>query len=474
MEDFPTALGLAAAVRNRDVSPTELVGETLRRIDERNEAINAVIWVDPDDARRRARAAEDRLASGGPVPPFLGVPIAIKDLDEVAGWPTTFGSAGASDEPSSESASVVLQLEAAGFVLVGRTNTPEFGPITAAENTRYGISRNPWNTDRSPGGSSGGASAATAAGIYAAAHANDGGGSIRIPASCCDLVGHKASRGLVVQQVQMWEGAAVQGAVTHTVADTAAILDVIAVHDPLSWWKSPLPQTSFTAAASTQPEPLRVAVISDSPLGLPTDPECSEAARRTASALEAAGHCVVEVPVDFQIDRFLSGYTTVVNAGLADYDGLVDWSRTEPHNRAARAALDEVDAATYVKAVSELQRWSRDVNAQWSADFDVLVTPTMPNQPVPAGQILREVHAAPDELSPTLLSTVTFTAVFNMSGLPAISIPAHVASDTGLPIGAQIVAPPFRDDLCLSLAAQLEPRMGWVDRNPDLAGFTAG
>ncbi len=472
MNDFPTALGLAEAVRDRHVSPTELVEQTLHRIDERNASLNAVVWVDPDDARTRARAAEDRLAEGGDLPPFLGVPIGIKDLDEVEGWPTTFGSNGATDAPSTESALVVERLEAAGFVLVGRTNTPEFGPITAAENTRYGITRNPWNTAHTPGGSSGGASSATAAGIYAAGHANDGGGSIRIPASCCDLVGHKASRGLVVQRVQQWEGAVVQGAVTRTVADTAAILDLIGVFDPLSWWKAPTPATTFVEAATTVAQPLRVAVFTDTPMGIPTDPECRVAAERTAAELEACGHHVVEAGIDVDVERFFGAFATVVDGGLAGYDGLVDWDLVEPHNRASWDAFQQVDAASYVQAVGELERWSRVFNAQWGRDFDILVTPTMPIQPAPAGQILAESHADPAGISATVLASVMFTAVFNISGLPAISIPAHIASDTGLPIGAQIVAPPFRDDLCISLAGQLEPRLGWLDRNPDLAGFT--
>lgn len=472
MDDFPTALGLAEAVRTREVSPTELVEDTLRRIDERNGALNAVIWIDPEDARRRARAAEVRLAEGGDLPPFLGVPMGIKDLDDVAGWPTTFGSNGATDAPSAESALVVGKFEEAGFVLVGRTNTPEFGPITAAENTRYGITRNPWNTEHTPGGSSGGASSATAAGIYAAGHANDGGGSIRIPASCCDLVGHKPSRGLVVQEVQQWEGAAVQGAVTRTVADTAAILDLIGVLDPLSWWKAPVPATSFAEAARSTPAPLRVALLTDTPLGVPTDPECLAAAEYTVRELEAAGHSIVDAELDIEVESFFNAFTTVVNGGLTAYDGRVDWDRVEPHNRASWEAFGQIDAPTYLRAVADLERWSRRFNAQWGRDFDILVTPTMPIQPAPAGQILAETHADPTSTSATVIASVLFTAVFNISGLPATSIPAHIASDSGLPIGAQIVAPPFRDDLCISLAGQLEPAMGWVDRNPDLANFT--
>jgi amidase len=470
MHDFPTALELAEAIRTKQVSPTEVLDETLARIDARNPSINAVTWRDDEDARRRAKLADDLVASSdaSELPPFCGVPIPIKDLTPVAGWPTTYGSAGATDEPTSESELVVTAFERAGFVLVGRTNTPEFGPITAAENVRYGISRNPWNTDHTPGGSSGGASAATAAGIFPIAHANDGGGSIRIPASCCGLVGLKVSRGRVPVLAQAWEGAAVEGVVSHTVADTAAVLDAISQPDPLGWWNAPAPTRPFRDEVGAPADRLRVAVVTDTALGLPTDPSCVDATTRAAAALEAAGHVVVDAAPDFRIEEFIAHFVTVVNSGLAAYDDRVDWSRVEEHNRLSREAAGQVDCITYAKAVAALQGWTRGVNAQWGGDFDVLLTPTMAIEPARAGQILTEVQADPGGISPTVLHSVLFTAVFNMNGLPAISVPVHQA-DSGLPVGVQLVAGPWDEATLIRLASHLEEALPWRDRHPDLA-----
>jgi amidase len=198
--DQLSALDLAGAIRRREASPTEVMEATLSAIDARNPALNAVIWIDEDDARGRAKAATDRIAAEGTeeLPPFFGVPVPIKDLHPVQGWPCTFGSPGAGDGPAEESGLVARRLEDAGFLLCGMSNSPEFGTVTATENDRYGITRNPWDLERTPGGSSGGAAAAVAGGMFTIAHASDGGGSIRIPATCTGLVGLKAARGRVV------------------------------------------------------------------------------------------------------------------------------------------------------------------------------------------------------------------------------------------------------------------------------------
>jgi amidase len=469
MEAFPTALGLAAAIRARDISPTEALEATLQRVDALNPAVNAVMWRDDEDARRRAKLADDLVASEAPedLPPFCGVPIPIKDLTPVAGWPTTYGSAGAPDDPTPESELVVTAFERRGFVLAGRTNTPEFGPITAAENVRYGITRNPWNTDNTPGGSSGGASAATAAGMYPIAHANDGGGSIRIPASCCGLVGLKVSRGRVPVLAQGWEGASVEGVVSHTVADTAAVLDLIGGPDPLGWWSLPAPERPYLDEVGAPTSGLRIAVVTDTGVGLPTAPACEEAVRRTVAALEAAGHHVVDAEPDLRIEEFIGSFITVVNSGLAAYDDRVDWSKVEEHNRLSREVAGQVDSITYAKAVAALQVWTRAVNAQWGDQFDVLVTPTMAIEPAPAGQILSEVQADPANVSPTVFHSVAFTAVFNMNGLPAISVPTHHA-ESGLPIGVQLVARPHDEATLIRLASQLEQALPWSDRHPSL------
>lgn len=472
MQDFPTALDLAAAIRAKDISPSEALAETLRRVDALDPVVNAVVWRDDEDARRRAKLADDLVASAdtAELPTFCGVPIPIKDLTPVAGWPTTFGSAGASDEPTPESELVVEALERGGFVLAGRTNTPEFGPITAAENVRYGITRNPWNPQHTPGGSSGGASAVTAAGMYPIAHANDGGGSIRIPASCCGLVGLKPSRGRVPVRAQAWEGASVEGVVSHTIADTAAVLDLISAPDALGWWSVPAPERPFADEVGAPTSGLRVAVVTDTAVGLPTAPACTDAVSEAVAALEAAGHQIVDVTPDFSIEEFIAHFVVVVNTGLAAYDDRVDWSLVEEHNRLSREAAGQVDSIAYAKSVAALQGWTRRINAQWGRDFDLLVTPTLAIEPAPAGQILAEVQADPGGISPTVLHSVLFTAMFNMNGLPAVSLPLH-QSPSGLPIGVQLVAGPWDEATLIRVGSQLEERLPWKDRHPTLSAL---
>ncbi len=238
-------------------SPVEVLDACLAQVDKLNPALNAVIWRNDDEARAEAQALADAigLASGVVDPgPFAGVPIPIKDLTPVESWPVTYGSFGAPEGTSEEGELVTELLRAAGFVLCGRTNTPEFGPLTVAENTRYGITRNPWDPARSPGGSSGGAAAVVASGMFPVAHASDGGGSIRIPASCCGLVGLKPSRARVPARAPGWFGMAVEGVVCRTVADAAAILDCISGPDLLSWENAPAPERPYAAevGASTR------------------------------------------------------------------------------------------------------------------------------------------------------------------------------------------------------------------------------
>ena len=278
------------------------------------------------------------------------MPIPIKDLTAVEGWPLTFGSNGAPEGPSEESELVVESLQAAGFVLCSRTNTPEFGPITVAENDRYGNSRNPWDPSRSPGGSSGGASAAVAGGMFPLAHANDGGGSIRIPAAYCGLVGLKSSRGRVPRRAQDWMGAVVEGVVTRTVADAAAVLDVTAGPDPLAWNNAIPPARPFAEELGAEPGSLRVGLMAEAPLGIPTAPECAAAARDVASLLGELGHEVEEVEVPTISPELVPAFTVMATAGIAAYDG-VDWEKVEPHNRHSyEAATKKISAYEYVVA----------------------------------------------------------------------------------------------------------------------------
>jgi amidase len=459
---------LRDALRARELSAVELLEACLAAVDQLNPELNAVIWRNDEQARDAAAEADRRLAEGDAAP-FLGIPIPIKDLTPVAGWPVTFGSHGAPEGPSRESELVVDALAQAGFVLCGRTNTPEFGPITVAENLRYGISRNPWDPARSPGGSSGGAAAAVAAGMFPIAHANDGGGSIRIPASYCGLVGVKPSRGRVPRLAQSWLGGVVEGVVTRDVADSAAVLDTIAVWDRLAWYNAPAPARPFAAETGTTPGQLRIGVMAEAPLGIPTDDSCVAGARAAAAALEQLGHLVEEVEVPTISEEMIAPFIVLTQGGLADYDG-VDWSAVEPHIAHQRRLSKETSAYDYALAARALELLSRREVARWGRDFDVLLTPTSAILPPVAGAVLEAQHATPEAPVSDVVASVSFTAFGNVTGLPAVSLPLH-RTEQDLPVGVQLTGAPWDEATLIRLAAQLEQALPWADRRPALSGI---
>lgn len=462
-----SVLDLGAALRARELSAVELLEACLAAVDARNPELNAVVWRDDEAARAASAAADERLAAGEEAP-FLGVPIPIKDLTPVAGWPVTYGSAGAPEGPSEESELIVESLQAAGFVLCGRTNTPEFGPLTVAENSRFGATRNPWDPERSAGGSSGGAAAALAGGMFPLAHGNDGGGSLRIPASYCGLVGLKSSRARVPRRAQSWMGAVVEGVLTRTVAETAALLDLTAGPDPLAWNNALPPARPFVQEVGAEVGQLRVGLMAEAPLGIPTDPACVHAAREAAALLEQLGHAVEEVAVPTISEELVPPFIVMTQAGLADFDG-VDWARTEPHSQYAhRLATEQLSAYDYVVAVQTLERFSRRELARWGRDFDVLLTPTSPILPPPAGEVLAAQHAAPDQPVPAVVASVSFCAFANVTGQPAISLPLGRTAE-GLPVGVMLTGGPFDEAGLLRLAAQLEATSPWADRVPAAA-----
>jgi amidase len=461
-----SALELAAALRARELSAVELLDACLAAVDQRDPELNAITWRNDEQARSAAADADRRLA-GGESAPFLGVPMPIKDLTPVAGWPVTYGSHGAPEGPSAQSELVVEAFERAGFVLCARTNTPAFGVITAAENSRHGITRNPWDLDRSPGGSSGGAAAAVAGGMFPIAHANDGGGSIRIPASYCGLVGLKPSRGRVPRLAQSWLGAVVEGVVTNTVAESAAVLDQIARVDPLAWYNAPAPSRAFAEETSAPPGQLRIGLMASAPLGMPTDEACVAGARAAATALEQLGHSVEEVEVPTISEEMIPSFIVLTQGGLADYEG-VDWSATEPHIAHQRKLSGETGAYDYVLAARTLELLSRQEVARWRRDFDVLLTPTSAILPPQAGAILAAQHATPEAPVLDVVASVAFTAFGNVTGLPAISLPLH-RTDDDVPVGVQLTGAPWDEPTLIRLAAQLEQALPWDDRRPALS-----
>jgi amidase len=333
-----------------------------------------------------------------------------------------------------------------------------------AENIRYGITRNPWDPTRSPGGSSGGAAAAVAAGMFPIAHATDGGGSIRIPASYCGLVGLKPSRGRVPRLAQGWLGGIVEGVVTNEVADSAAVLDSIARWDPLAWYNAPAPARPFAEETDTPPGQLRIGLMAQAPLGIPTDAACTAGARAAAAALEALGHLVEEVEVPTVSEQMIPSFIVLTQGGLADYEGI-DWSAVEPHIAHQRRLSGEISAYDYVRAARTLELLSRREVARWGRDFDVLLTPTSAILPPLAGSILEAQHAAPDQPVSDVVASVSFTAFGNVTGLPAISLPLH-ATDDGLPVGVQLTGGPWQEATLIRLSAQLEQAVPWADRTP--------
>ncbi|MBP2328372.1 amidase [Kibdelosporangium banguiense] len=465
MDPFDSMTDLASAVRHRDLSPVEIVDTYLARIDRYDPMVNAFTWRDDDAVRVAAKQAERAVGSTEDLPPLHGVPIPIKDLTEVAGQPATYGSFGATDTPRDHSAPVVTRLLDAGMLLLGRTNAPDMGLLSTTDNHRYGSTRNPWDLGYSPGGSSGGAAAAVAAGLAPVAHANDGGGSIRMPSSCCGLVGLKPSRGRVPQEVMAWEHATVEGAITRYVRDAATLLDVMSVPDRLSMYRAPAPERPFAEEVGRPTGRLRIGLALDAPTGVPVDAECVAGAEHTARLLESLGHLVEPVSPRFFSAEAISGYAeTILDAALwaAPYDAP---ELAEPHLRHRMARATTRHSGLYARAAVLLQQESRTVVAQWGQDFDVLLTPTMACPPPPVDTVLDEANARPGDFRLREIQMISFTSVCNITGLPAITLPTHT-SPGGLPIGSQLIAGPWDEAILIRLASALEEIDGWPLRRP--------
>ena len=464
------ATALAQLVATGAVSPRELVDGAIERIERLDPALNAVIH--PLFERARA-AATGRLPDG----PFRGVPFLLKDFAaELEGTPFNEGTDLSGDYRSPDDQLITRRFCDAGFVICGKTNTPEFAILPTTEPRRFGATHNPWDLTRTPGGSSGGSAAAVAAGMVPVAHANDGGGSIRIPASCCGLVGLKPTRGRVSMAPRYGDlmgGLVSEHVVTRSVRDSAAVLDVLSVPVPGEPYYAPGPRgESFLAAASPSAgSPLRVGLVTAAAGGVPVHPDCVEAARAAASLCESLGHHVepTELPID--ADEFTTHFINAWAAGNAFV--MTDWEQ-----RIGRAATEEdvepltwalvnvgraLNSGEYLKAVEGLQRCSRQLAASF-AHFDVLLTPTLGEPPVelgtfdsPADNPLAGLFRA--------ASFVPFTPPFNASGQPAVSLPLHW-NDDDLPIGVQFVGRYGDEETLIALSAQLEDARPWSERRP--------
>lgn len=463
LDAFVDGVSLAAALRRREVGVLEVLEATLERIDERNDALGAIVWLDREDARRRAEHAARRLEADDPAP-YLGVPLPVKDLHPVAGWPITYGSWGGPDGVSARSSLAVEALEEAGFVLVGRSATPELGELPVTEGLRYGATRNPWDLSRTAGGSSGGAAAAVAGGMVAVAHGSDGGGSLRIPAAACGLVALKPSRGRVPARSAPWFGLSTEGVLTRSIRDQAACLAALAVPRRGAWLSQP--PLGFTDGHwDVTPTRLRVGVAAQPPFGLPIDEARRLAVGEAARLIADLGHDVREVSLALP-DELVEAVSVVVGAGLAEHDDL-DWERVEPHTAAEYARASALPATELVRQLTILERAGSDLAASLPGDVDVLLTPTTAIAPPPVGTVLQAAHAAAGTGLPALevVSLAIFTLPWNIAGLPAMSLPTHLDVD-GLPIGVQLVGPPSGEATLLALGAALEEVYDWTTRRP--------
>jgi amidase len=459
--EFLPAVEQARLVRDGEVSSVELVELYLERIEWIDPELNAFVTVCSEEALASAGAADETAGDA----PFRGVPIVVKDLTPTSGIRTTYSCRGLADNIPDFDTAVVRRLREAGFVILGKTNTPEFGTTAFTESELNGATRNPWNIERTPGGSSGGAAAAVAAGLTPLAHGTDGGGSIRIPASCCGVFGLKPSRGRVSSApFSSLEGLSTAGPLTRSVADAAALLDVLTGYEPGDPWWAPPPVRPFAEEAAAAPGRLRIAVTTTPPIPTPVEPECIRAVEKAAELLAELGHDVVEATPGWIEPDIEQAFITVWQVSPTFFP--VDPGHLTPLNRELAESARRTPAADYAAAVLKLQTTARRIVAFWN-DVDVVVTPTLALPPVPIGWQEEGVDGAFDQLHRNVLFT-PFTAVANYTGLPAMSLPLHWTDD-GLPVGVQAIGRPAADATLLQLAVQLEEARPWRDRIPELS-----
>ncbi len=468
----------AELVRTRKASPAELVDAAIARIERLDPGLNAVIH--PLFEKARATARGPTLADG----PFRGVPFLLKDLGgQSAGDPYCAGMPVLKrlGWKASSDTFLVQKFRAAGFVIAGRTNTPELGSVPTTEPVAFGPTRNPWDITRSPGGSSGGSAAAVAAGMVPVAHASDGGGSIRIPASACGIVGLKPTRGRVSMGPELgesWAGMTTDLVVTRSVRDTALVLDAVSGAMPGDPYSAPPPARAFAREVGAKPGRLRIGFLARAPRRAEVvSPDCVAAVRATGVLLESLGHHLEEAHPPALDDDSVVGHVGRVLLACTARD-LDAWGHAigrpleaddvEPLDWKAAELGRKIPAPEYVLAVDGLHAWARRITAWWAGGFDLLLTPTLCEPPPPLG----EFSPTPEQPLQGWRRAgpfVAFTQPFNVTGQPAISLPLHWNA-SGLPIGLQLVAAYGREDVLLRVAAQLEEARPWAERKPPIHG----
>lgn len=462
------ATGLAELVARGEVSPGELLDTALGLVADLNPALNAVVHVQEDTARKT-------IDAGLPDGPFRGVPFLLKDLGaEAVDFPTSNGSRLTEGMRWSYDSEIFNRFRAAGLVTFGRTTSPEFGvgPVTEAQ-VYGGPTRNPWNTGHTSGGSSGGSGAAVAAGILPAAHGSDGGGSVRIPASSCGLVGFKPTRARLPKGPaagEGWGGMAIDGVLTRSLRDTAGLLDVLDGPDAgAPYWPPPM-DCGYANAMARDPGQLRVRFCTTTLSGVTIHPECAAAVRKTAGLLTDLGHEVDElrIPARLDVEGMMQAWTRIVACGTALTvrnilkDRPLDPDMVDGVTRGALVLADTLSGADYLASVNEIHAFGRRI-AHLFDDCDVLVTATLAEPPAPVGRLKpdNEDFVGYRTGPGNVFDYSPFAPLFNASGQPAVSLPLHWTAD-GLPVGVHL-AMGFGDDAPLmSLAGQIERAAPWA------------
>jgi amidase len=452
---------LAALVRGGELSARESVGAALERIAALDPAINAFVEVDGE----RAMAAADGIEPGDERP-FAGVPIAVKANVPVEGLCMNFGSRFLAGHRPDHSAYLVHRLREAGFVVVGSTNMPEFGILPTTEPRHTGPTRNPFDHDRTPGGSSGGSAAAVASGMLPVAHGNDGGGSLRTPAACCGLVGLKPSRGRVSRGPDLGDSfLAADGVLTRSVAETAQLLDVLAGYEVGDATWAPRPVEPYATSVRRAPGRLRVAVSAANPLETSVDPECVRAMEEAAELLSTLGHHVEEatpaLPGPSTLELFIGVFGPAIALQISYGERLAGRAAAEdeiePLSRAVAGLAHGIDSVGYLAAVAQLQALARGLVA-FFARYDLLLTPALAERPLRVGECNGLGERPLEDLARSGRFT-PYTALFNVTGQPAIALPMGLGPD-GLPSAVQIVAKPLGEDTLLQVAQQMETARG--------------
>ena len=447
---FTPALQLAESIRAREVSPLEIVNLYLERIDRLNPELGSYFTVTADRAIDLAKSQTEQLAGlnkSQELPPFFGVPIGVKDLTPVAGVPCTYGTQALRGNISSYSESVVWRIEAAGFNILGKTATSQIGSLPYTEPEGFPPARNPWNLDYTPGGSSGGSAAAVAAGLCAIAQGSDGGGSIRGPASCCGLVGIKPSRGRVswAPVGDHLSGISANGPLARTVADAAALLDVISGYTTGDPYWIPDSNPTFLEASRQKQGKLRIAFSTDIPPVGEADAICQQAVLEAVKLLTDLGHDVEPGCPDFT--GLIEPFIAIWQSGAAASG--IPGPALQPMNRWLLERT--ISAGEYLRAVNQMQVISRRI-VGFFEKFDVLVLPTYLHSPIRVGEW---ADLSCEETLQQIINWIAPCPPFNASGLPAIALPA-ILDNNGLPVGIQIIGRPAADATLIALAAQME------------------